>query len=208
MIIKKLVVGQLQVNCIIIGDTETKECMIIDPGDEPDRIADIVSENGLKATKIVCTHTHFDHIGAVPELVESNGLDLCIHKDELSIYEEAGRMAASWGFEIDTLPKPTVILNEGDTVSVGSITFTVLHTPGHTPGGICLYKENELIVTGDTLFAESIGRTDLPGGDMSLMLNSLKRLTTLPDAVNVLPGHGPETNLGREKKFNYFMKDL
>ncbi len=207
MFIKRIPVGQLEVNCLIISDGKSESAMVVDPGDEPDRILDIAKENNLNVEKIVCTHTHFDHIGALPELREATGAEIYMHKEELSVYKTAGDMAAMWGFQIESLPQPDVFLNEGDSVSLGELNFEVLHTPGHTPGGICLYKEG-LVITGDTLFATSVGRTDLPGGSMQKLMESFKRLMALPEDTRVLPGHGPETNIGHERRFNLFAGEL
>ncbi len=203
MIIKKLIVGQLQTNCFVIGDEVSKESMVIDPGDEPDRILDVAKENDLTINMIVCTHTHFDHIAAIPELKDATNAKLLMHREEQSIYKSAEMMASAWGFQIGSLPEPDVLLSENDEIGVGIYLFKVLHTPGHSPGGICLYRDS-LVISGDTLFADSIGRTDLPGGSMEKMKESFKRLMNLPGDTHVLPGHGPETNIGHEKTNNFF----
>lgn len=181
--------------------------MVIDPGDEPDRILDYVTEKGLMLVKIVCTHTHFDHIGALPELKESLKVSIAMHKDEVVIYKRAKEMAAVWGFQIDDMPAPDVLLTDGDEVVVGGLKFKVLHTPGHTPGGICLLG-NGVVITGDTLFAGSVGRTDLPGGNMPALKASFKRLMTLPAQTNVLPGHGPASSIGNEQSNNFFNYEI
>ncbi|MBF0320842.1 MAG: MBL fold metallo-hydrolase [Nitrospirae bacterium] len=203
----RITVGPLEVNCYIVYDEEAKEAMVVDPGDEPDRVMDYIAEKGLKLSKIVCTHTHFDHIGAVPEVKDASGASLQMHKDEVAIYSAAKEMAAYWGHQVDTLPKPDVLLTEGSEVSVGGFSFKVLHTPGHTHGGICLYFK-DILITGDTLFAGSVGRTDLPGGNMPALRTSFKRLMALPPDTKVFPGHGPGSTIARELRDNFFNDEL
>lgn len=205
MFIKHLVVGPLEVNCYIIGDK--KRTIVIDPGDEPDRILEIISKRGLTIDYIVCTHGHFDHVGAVPEIKNVTGAKVLVHKDELEIYHAARDMAAFWGYEIDNLPEPDILLSEGDNIKAGDLNFKVLHTPGHSPGGICLYGEG-LVLTGDTLFAGSVGRTDFFGGDMNQLKKSFNRLMSLPEETKVLPGHGPGSTIGEEKRGNPFALEI
>ena len=207
MIIKKLVVGTPENNCFIIGDDKSKECFIVDPGDEPDRILDLVNENGLKVKYIVCTHAHFDHIAVVSDIKIETKAEIVLHRDDLEIYRSSKDHAASWGFDLDSQPEPDLFVAEGDTLEIGDLKFGILHTPGHSPGGICLYGEG-IIITGDTLFAGSVGRTDLYGGDFGKLKKSFKRLLSLPDDVKVLPGHGPETTIGHEKIDNFFAAEI
>lgn len=207
MLIKNIVVGPLQVNCFIIADEASKKAILIDPGDEPDRIMDIIKRNNLSVEHIVCTHGHFDHVGAVSELKQETGAKVLIHKEEFEIYNGARDMAAFWGYDLDPLPEPDKLLKDGEDIEIGSLRFKVLHTPGHSPGGICLYGEG-IVITGDTLFAGSVGRTDFYGGDANKLKESFKRLMSLPEATKVLPGHGPETTVGREKKENMFSDEL
>ena len=202
VIIRKVVVGPLENNCYIIADDKTAECMLTDPGDEPDRILDLIKENSLKVKYIVCTHAHFDHVGALPEVKEETGAKIVLHSDDLVIYNSAPEHAKSWGFEIDPLPEPDLLVSEGDILRLGTLEFKVFHTPGHSPGGICIHGEGVLI-TGDTLFAGSVGRTDLFGGDVNKLRESFKRLVSLPDDTKVLPGHGPETTIGEERTGNF-----
>lgn len=198
MIIKNLVVGPLEANCIIIADENTKEDLVIDPGDEPERILDLITENDFKTKFIVCTHAHFDHIGALPELKKETKAKIVIHHDELAIYQYSRDMASFWGYEIDDLPQPDILVQEGYNLDIGNLRFKILHTPGHSPGGICIYGEG-ILVTGDTLFAGSVGRTDLFGGDIEKLKLSFKRLMGLPDEVKVFPGHGPPSTIKQEK---------
>ncbi|MBI5025685.1 MAG: MBL fold metallo-hydrolase [Nitrospirae bacterium] len=207
MIIRKLVVGPLEANCYIISDEVTGDTLVVDPGDEPDRILDLIEETGLRVTTIVCTHAHFDHVGAVGDLRDATGAKLLIHKGDSELYAGAQDQAAFWGFDLNALPEPDGFLNEGDSLKIGSMTFNVLHTPGHSPGGICLYG-NDHLITGDTLFQGSVGRTDFHGGDMTKLRESFKRLLDLPEDTIVFPGHGPETTIGKEKKENLFVEEL
>lgn len=203
MWIKCLPVGQLEGNCFIIADEASKDCMVIDPGDEPDTIMDSLKKNGLKVMYIVCTHGHFDHVGCVGDIKNETGANIVIHKDEIEIYQAAKDMASFWGFDIDALPEPEIKVQEGDVIKIGDLSFEVLHTPGHSPGGICLYTDG-LIITGDTLFAGSVGRTDFYGGDTAKLRDSFKRLMNLPEDTKVLSGHGPATTIGKEKRTNMF----
>jgi glyoxylase-like metal-dependent hydrolase (beta-lactamase superfamily II) len=204
MIIKCIVVGPLDNNCFIIADENTKEALLIDPGDEPDRILDIITENNLKLKYIVCTHAHFDHVGAIPELKNETDAKIVIHSDELDIYKNTKDQAAVlWGYELDPLPDPDMFISEGDILEIGNIKFETIHTPGHSPGGICLYSEG-IVITGDTLFAGSVGRTDLFGGNIEKLKKSFKKLMALPDNTKVLPGHGPQSTIGKERINNFF----
>jgi hydroxyacylglutathione hydrolase len=207
MIIKKFVVGPLESNCFLVIEESSKECFITDPGDEPDRIVDFINENKLKVKYLICTHAHFDHVAAVPELQEETGAQIVIHKSDLPIYENSEEHAALWGFEIDPLPRPDIFISDGDKIDIGNLHFEILHTPGHSPGGICIYGE-DIVITGDTLFAGAVGRTDLPGGDILKLKASFQRLMSLPSEIRVLPGHGPETTIGREKTDNFFASEL
>jgi len=205
--IKETVVGPLEVNCYVLYDAESKEAIVVDPGDEPERILDLITPDDLKVVHIVCTHTHFDHVGAIPELKEATAARIVIHEKEAEIYEAARDMAAFWGYDVDPLPPPDVFVSEGDEIKTGNLVFRVLHTPGHSPGGICLYG-NGVVVTGDTLFAGSVGRTDFPGGDITLLKESFRRLMSLPEDTAVLPGHGPRSTIGREKRENFFSDEV
>lgn len=203
MLIKSIEVGMLQVNCYVIADRAAGKAIVVDPGDEPDRIIDIIKDNSLEVEYIVCTHGHFDHVGAVSELKKNTGAKVVIHRDELAIYRAALDMAAFWGHEIDPLPEPDMLVREGDKIKAGDLSFEVFHTPGHSPGGICLYS-GDIVVTGDTLFAGSVGRTDFTGGDAGLLKKSFRRLMALPENTKVLAGHGGSTTIGKEKKENMF----
>jgi glyoxylase-like metal-dependent hydrolase (beta-lactamase superfamily II) len=207
MIIKRLIVGPLQTNTYIIGDSATKQGIVIDPGDEPDRILEVIEDNGLKINEIICTHAHFDHIGAAGDIKKQTGARILIHRAELESYQLAKDQAAFWGYDVDDLPQPDGFIDEGDEIQVGNINFKVLHTPGHSEGGICLYGEG-IIITGDTIFQGSVGRTDFPGGSIEKLRQSFKRLLELPEDTKVFSGHGPETTIGREKEMNLFVNEL
>ena len=207
MVIKKLVVGPLENNCFIVADEKIKECIVIDPGDEPDRILDLIKENDFQVKYIVCTHAHFDHIAAISEIKEATRATIVLHRDDVGIYNSSKEHARLWGFELESQPAPDRFVSEGDSVEVGDLRFEVLHAPGHSPGGICLYGEG-IVITGDTLFAGSVGRTDLPGGDIRKLKQSFKRLMSLADEVRVLPGHGPESTIGRERADNFFVSEI
>ncbi|MDQ7788117.1 MAG: MBL fold metallo-hydrolase [Thermodesulfovibrionales bacterium] len=204
MIIQEFVVGPLENNCYILGDESSREALVIDPGDEPDRILDFIQEKDLTLKYIVCTHAHYDHVGAVPEIKEAiRAAEIVIHANDLDIYTHIEKQGMMWGGDLDPLPAPDILVKEGSVLSIGNMKFEVIHTPGHTPGGICLYGEG-LLITGDTLFAGSVGRTDLYGGNFQELRRSFNRLMSMPDIVKVLPGHGPESTIGREKRKNFF----
>ncbi len=207
MFIKKIIVGPLESNCYIIGSDDTREAFVVDPGDEPDRIINLILEEKLRIKFIVCTHAHFDHVGAVPEIKEQTNAKIVIHGKDLELYKNIDKQAILWGYKIDPLPPPDVIVSEGDELDVGNLVFKILHTPGHSPGAISIYGE-DILITGDTLFAGSVGRTDLYGGDIGELKNTFKRLMTLPDKTKVLPGHGPETTIGEERVNNFFLYEI
>ncbi len=199
MIIKELTVGPIMANCFILGCEEKKEAAVIDPGDETDRILDTLQEFNLSTKYIINTHGHFDHVGGNRKLKEVTGADILIHPQDVPMLSKLSASAAAWGLFAEDSPAPDRTIEEGDTVIVGTITLSVIHTPGHTQGGISLLSDGVLFV-GDTLFAGSIGRTDFPGGDYDTLIASIQnKLFPLGDDVRVLSGHGPETTIAREK---------
>ncbi len=207
MLIKSLVVGPLQVNCFVVADEKTGESMVIDPGDEPDRIIDVIKGNGLKVKYIICTHAHFDHVGGITEIKDETDAKIVIHQAERELYNSAMDQAAFWGYELEPLPEPDMFVNEGDKIEIGHLSFEVFHSPGHSPGGICLYGEG-VVFTGDTLFAGSVGRTDFYGGDINKLKKSFLRLMSLPPDTKVFCGHGPLSIISREKASNFFMGEI
>ncbi len=205
--IKSLAVGTLEENCYVVYNEGSGEAMIIDPGDEPDRILDLVKEGGVSVKYIVCTHAHFDHVGAIPELKEETGAKIVMHDEERPVYAAAKDMAAVWGFDINDMPEPDIFVKEGDIIELGDLKFAVLHAPGHSPGSMCLYGHG-LLFSGDTVFAGSIGRTDFPGGSIDKMKESFRRIISLPEETEIYSGHGPVTTVGREKRENFFVHEL
>jgi len=210
MIIKRLVVGALQTNCYLVGCPQTREGIIIDPGGDAELILAEVRRLGLKIKYIVNTHGHFDHILANRKVVEGTGAKLAIHpKDEPMLLAKLSGLADFFGLGgIIPSPPPHLRLQEGDQLLVGKLKFEVLHTPGHSPGSISLYNEEEgVIFTGDALFNMGIGRTDLPWGNYHTLMESIRnKLLTLPDETIVYPGHGPPTTIGAEREHNPFLQ--
>jgi glyoxylase-like metal-dependent hydrolase (beta-lactamase superfamily II) len=210
MIHEILPVGMLACNCSVFGDEGSGEALVIDPGDEIEQILAIVARHGLRVTGIVVTHAHIDHIGGAQKLKAATGAPLYLNPDDLGLYEHLDMQALWLGIQTPERAQIDVPAEEGDRLRAGTTNFEILHTPGHTPGSISLWipAENKL-VSGDTLFSDSIGRTDLPGGDPRQILRSIRdKYFALPDETVVVPGHGPITTLGREKEFNYFLQGL
>jgi glyoxylase-like metal-dependent hydrolase (beta-lactamase superfamily II) len=203
LIIKQLPVGPIQTNCYIAGCEETKEGVVIDPGEEAERILAEIKALGLTIKYILNTHAHFDHILANRSLVQATGAPLALHPLDLPLLRQNGG-ASLFGFEVPASPEPDLALAEGDTISFGTYTFQVLFTPGHTPGHVSFYEAKAGVVfDGDVLFAGGIGRTDLPGGDYETLMASINdKLMVLPDETVVCSGHGPVTTIGRERATN------
>jgi glyoxylase-like metal-dependent hydrolase (beta-lactamase superfamily II) len=206
VIIETLVVGPIQANCFILGHEETREAAVIDPGDEARRILAALGRHNLTLKTIINTHGHFDHVGGNKALQAATGAPILIHGGDAPMLAHLADSAAVWGMRVEDSPAPDRILEDGDEIGFGALTLKVIHTPGHSPGGISLFTPGHLFV-GDTLFAGSIGRTDFPGGDYGLLIDSVRsRLFVLGDDVRVYPGHGPATTLGRERQFNPFFQ--
>ncbi len=202
-----ITVGRLEVNCFILADKETKEAVIIDPGDDAQDILKVINDHGLKVKYIVNTHGHFDHIGANKALKEATGAELLIHEGDAAVMKSAPLQARSFGMESMGSPEADRYLKHGDIISAGEIALRVLHTPGHSPGSISLLEKG-IVFSGDTLFAGSIGRTDQMGGDRKTLLKSIKtNLMTLPDDTKVFPGHGPASTIGDERRKNHFLNE-
>ncbi len=205
MIIKELVVGPLMANCFICGCSKTKEAVVIDPGGDADTILLSLADAKLKVKYIINTHGHFDHVSANGKMKDATGADILIHPLDAPMLEKLSSNAAFFGVSVENSPPCDQTLEEGDTVSFGDVTLKVIHTPGHTPGGISLYT-NGVVFVGDTLFAGSIGRTDFPGGNFNTLISSIKtKLFNMKDDIRVFSGHGPETSIGIEKRHNPFV---
>ncbi len=205
MIVKTLAVGPIMANCFVLGCENTAEAAVIDPGDEPDRILATLADNNLTVKLIINTHGHFDHVGANRKLKEATGAPILIHALDTPMLSQLAGSAAAWGMVAENSPPPDREIEDGDQVNFGNITLTVLHTPGHTPGGISLYTDTEVFV-GDTLFAGSIGRTDFAGGSFETLKNSIQqKLFTLNEDLVVYPGHNNPTTIGTEKRTNPFV---
>ncbi len=204
MRIEKIVVGQLDVNCYIVAAESLPDAAIIDPGDEFEMIAGLLDGKGLRPVYIVFTHAHYDHVCAAGELKAKYGSNIVMHEDEGDTYRMTKELCMSWGFGEEDFPPAEVVVKEGGEIVLGDILFRVIHTPGHTPGGLCLYGEG-VIFTGDTLFKGSVGRTDLRGGHAGLLASSLRKIASLPPETRVLSGHGDETTIAEELKNNTFL---
>lgn len=205
MILKVLPVGPFLANCYIVGEDMTGDGMVIDPGDNADDILGEISLLALSVKVIVLTHAHTDHIGALKEVRDATNATIAIHADDSAALTR-GAVSRSLGFSYPTPPPADRLLHDGDEIRTGDLSFTVLHTPGHSPGSICLFGEGVLF-SGDTLFRGSIGRTDFGGGSYDRIMDSLSnRLMKLPPATVVLPGHGPDTTIGQEKEENPFLQ--
>jgi hydroxyacylglutathione hydrolase len=208
MKIHTVVVGPVEVNCLIVTGNE-KDALVIDPGSDPEQIIALLKKENLSVAGYALTHGHTDHVSALAQMYEAMPAPIAMHEADLS-----------WAFEeINQLPplyppparpsKIERILQDGDEINAAGLRYEVIHTPGHTPGGICLYIPDEKILfSGDTLFAGSVGRTDLPGGDSRILHSSLERIAQLPDDTAIFPGHGPATAMEREKQVNFFLQAL
>jgi len=205
VIFRRLELGPFASNCYIIGSGLTKEGMVIDPGAEAEAILKNVKDLGLNIKCIVLTHGHIDHIGAVKEVKDATGAELAMHADDAASLQ-GQPFATMFGISYPIPPPPDRLLKDGDNVDIGDLHFLVLHTPGHSPGGICLLGEG-VVFCGDTLFNYSIGRTDIPGGSYSQLLNGIHtKLMILPDNTVVYPGHGPDSTIGAERQRNPFLR--
>lgn len=206
MYLKGIEVGVISANCYLIGCEETKEAALIDPGGDAPQIMRLIENSGLTVKYIINTHGHIDHIGANQQVKEATGAELLIHEADAPMLTSAGRNLSLFTGRVVSGPAADWELKDGDRIKIGkTVELEVIHTPGHTPGGICL-KTGDIIFTGDTLFAGSIGRTDFPGGSYRQLIESIKqKLMVFEDHVVVYPGHGPASTIGFERKHNPFL---
>ncbi|MEE2753894.1 MAG: MBL fold metallo-hydrolase [Candidatus Latescibacterota bacterium] len=206
MILKSIVVGPLEVNCYVLACEETREGIVIDPGDNVPGILEMIEEDEIEINEIVATHGHFDHIGRVTTMKEALQVPFAIHEDDMFMVEGLVEIASFLDIDTDEAPKVDRFIQIGEEITFGNETLSVIHTPGHAPGNVTLLWPSNALV-GDVLFAGSIGRTDIEGADPDLLMQSIQReLLTLPDKTNVYPGHGPFTTIGQERSTNPFLQ--
>jgi len=203
-----LPVGPLQCNCSIVGDEASHGAMVIDPGDDIDRIVELLKKHALTVKQIVITHAHIDHVGGAMKLKKLTGAPILLNQNDQALLKMLDVQAAWIGMRAPENVKIDQSVTSGDRVQAGALDAQVIHTPGHTEGSICLYFEAEQkLIAGDTLFAGSIGRTDLPGGSYEKIMNSLhEQVLALPDDTIVIPGHGESTTIGQEREVNPFLQ--
>lgn len=208
MILEMLTVGPFQENCYIVGDEASGEGVLIDPGDEAARIAIAVEQTNLDISRILITHAHIDHVGAVATLVEEYACPVLMHAEAEPMLAQLPAQAMMMGLRFGKVPSVDGYIEDEEVVKVGGVELRSLYTPGHAPGHLAFYVESEgLVLAADALFAGSVGRTDLPGGNMEVLMRSIEeRLLTLPDDTRVYPGHGPETTIANEKAHNPFLQ--
>ncbi|WP_433972483.1 MBL fold metallo-hydrolase [Tunturiibacter lichenicola] len=208
MIHEVIPVGPLQCNCSILGDETSREAIVVDPGDDIPRIMALLAKHHLTVKQIVITHAHIDHIAGAHRLKQLTGAPILYNQNDLPLVKMMDVQAGWLGMPTPTVHAPDDTLDDGKLITITGLTGSILHTPGHTEGSVCLYLPDQtLLLAGDTLFAGSVGRTDLPGGNTNKLLSSIHdRLLTLPDEVTVIPGHGPRTTIGAERDSNPFLQ--
>jgi hydroxyacylglutathione hydrolase len=208
MILEMLTVGPFQENCYVIGDEAAGTGVIVDPGDEAARIALAVEQTNLEISQILITHAHIDHVGAVAALADEYSCPVLMHAEAEPMLGQLPTQAMMMGLRFGKVPAVDRHIEDKETIEVGGLELRSLYTPGHAPGHIAFYIESEgLLLSGDALFAGSVGRVDLPGGSMEVLMRSIEeRLLTLPDETRVYPGHGPETTIGNERVHNPFLQ--
>ncbi len=206
--ILQLPLGPLQTNCYMLGCQETKQAAVIDPSWDGRLIVDKAHDEGWQITHILLTHSHFDHVGGLARVKHLTQAPIYIHPEAVQMLENAVLAAGLWQISMQEPPPADKMLEDGQEVNVGKLKLCVLFTPGHAPGHVCFYlAEYDVLFDGDVLFQQSIGRTDLPGGDYNLLMQSIRqRVLVLPDETAVLSGHGPTTTIGQEKQWNTFLR--
>ena len=207
MILEKLTVGPFQENCYIVGDEASGTGVLFDPGDEAARISITVERTNLEISQIVITHAHIDHVGAVVALVDEYSCPVLMHAEAEPMLKQLPNQALMMGLRFGKVPAVDGYIEDGEILEVGALRFEALYTPGHAPGHLAFYAADEgLVLSGDALFAGSVGRVDLPGGSMEVLMQSIsERLLVLPDTTAVHSGHGPETTIGEERAHNPFL---
>ncbi len=208
MILELLTVGPFQENCYVIGDEETATGAVVDPGDEAARIALAVEQTNLEIGQLLITHAHIDHVGAVAALVDEYACPVLMHAEAEPMLKQLPTQALMMGLKFGKVPTVDRYVGDEEVLEVGGLKLKSLYTPGHAPGHLAFYLESEaLVLSGDALFAGSVGRTDLFGGSMDVLMQSInERLLTLPDETRVYPGHGPQTTIGDERRHNPFLR--
>ncbi|NLB41650.1 MAG: MBL fold metallo-hydrolase [Clostridiales bacterium] len=202
-----MMVGEMGVNCYIPYCEETMKAVVIDPGDNGDKILRLTEKNNVQITMILLTHGHFDHIGSVKEIKERTGALVAIHSEDADMLTNPSKNLSSFVGHESIQSPADILIEDGRELQIGTMKLTAIHTPGHTPGGIC-YLSDEILFTGDTLFEGSVGRTDLPGGSQHVLMQSInEKLMVLADELKIYPGHGRVSTLGKERETNPFLQD-
>jgi glyoxylase-like metal-dependent hydrolase (beta-lactamase superfamily II) len=197
--------GQFLENCYLVSEAGSTEAVIVDPGEEPDRFLEVARAERLEISQIWLTHGHIDHVSGVAAVKRATNAPIWLHQADRPLYDNLVQQGRWFGLELEAAPPPVHALEHGQTVSIGTTTFEVRHTPGHSPGSVCFVAPG-LVLGGDVLFQGSIGRTDLPGGSFPQLIESIRdHLFVLPDETVVYPGHGPTTTVGRERRTNPFL---
>jgi len=207
VIVRGITVGLLEENCWLVMDETSRDAVLVDPGDEGPRLIAALDAEQAELRAIWLTHAHFDHLGAIAHIIRERRVPIWVHPLDLPLYNNAVVSAARYGLEVEPPPAPDHRLAEGDTVTIGSHSFAVWHTPGHSPGHVGFVGQ-DVFLGGDCLFAGSVGRTDLPFCDPAAFQQTLARLATLPPDIKVLPGHGPATTIGRELASNPYLRQF
>ncbi len=203
--VRRLTVGPVACNCYLLTDTRTDTSWVVDPGGFSPQLKEALGEANIE--KILLTHGHYDHTGGLAELYKETKATVCLCEDEMHLYRDPARSLSGSREFTERLPEVGCILNDGDTLTLGDAVFTVYHTPGHTPGSV-VFRGEELLFTGDTLFEGSVGRTDLPGGSPDELTRSLRRISAMPGNLTVYPGHGPRTTMAAQLRSNPFLQGI